>query len=103
MALAPSGRRHLAHGLDAVFVVSGGLASGVVGALLALTSVPVYPWYLATAPAWGLTAVQDQHLAGAVMWVGVSMVHLVVAAGLFVRWINASERAARRMEGRVAT
>jgi cytochrome c oxidase assembly factor CtaG len=101
MALAPAGRRHVARGIDTLFVVTGGLASGVVGALLALGPIPLYPWYLSTASTWGLSAVQDQHLAGAVMWVGTAMVHLAVAAWLFVQWVQASEREVRRLESRV--
>ncbi|HEV7611564.1 MAG TPA: cytochrome c oxidase assembly protein [Steroidobacteraceae bacterium] len=42
---------------------------GLLGAVLALASRPMFPWHFVTTQAWGLTPLQDQQLGGAVMWV----------------------------------
>jgi putative membrane protein len=78
--------------LFAVSTVSGGLA-----ALLTFSPAPWYASHLATTAAWGLTPLEDQQLAGLVMWVPGSVVYVGAVAWLFVRWMRSSElRAARR-------
>lgn len=80
-------------------VAAAGLAAFVaslVSVLLAATmTAATHPWYashLATAPAWGLTALQDQHLAAAIMWVPGGIVYLSAAGVAVYRWIRADER-----------
>ena len=52
---------------------------GLLGAVLALASRPLFfPHYLTTA-AWGLTPLQDQQLGGAIMWVPGMILFLFVA------------------------
>ena len=46
----------------------------VLGAFLAFSPEPWYPSYEATAPAYGLTALEDQQIGGLVMWVPGSFV-----------------------------
>jgi putative membrane protein len=78
--------------LFAVSVVSGGLA-----ALLTFSPAPWYASHLATTAAWGLTPLEDQQLAGLVMWVPGNVAYVGAVAWLFVRWMRSSElRAARR-------
>ena len=53
----------------------GGLLGGMVqmgflGALLTFASKPLYVTHALSAPSWGLTGLEDQQLAGLVMWVG---------------------------------
>ncbi|HEY0178828.1 MAG TPA: cytochrome c oxidase assembly protein [Dokdonella sp.] len=52
---------------------------GLLGALLTLSPRPVYAPHFLTTDAWGLTALQDQQLGGAIMWVPGCAVFLVVA------------------------
>ena len=52
----------------------------VLGALLTFASAPWYPSYGDRAAAWGLSALEDQQLAGAIMWVPGGLGYLV--AGL---------------------
>jgi putative membrane protein len=42
---------------------------GLLGALLTFATEPLYAHHLATAPAWGLSALQDQQLGGLICWV----------------------------------
>jgi cytochrome c oxidase assembly factor CtaG len=56
--------------------------TGLLGALLTFASAPWYPIYGSGPQAWGLTPLEDQQLAGLIMWVPMSAVFL--AAGLAV-------------------
>ena len=71
-----------------------------LGFLFAFASAPLYAVYSASASAWGLTPIQDQQLAGVIMWLPTGLIYLVAAGGLFLQWLQATERATQRVEGR---
>jgi putative membrane protein len=48
--------------------------SGMLGALITLAPRPLYDWYSAT-ELWGLSATDDQQLAGLLMWVPMGLVY----------------------------
>lgn len=53
-------------------LAAGTLASmqmGFLGAVLTLSSHPLFLWHLGLTGAWGLTPLEDQQLGGALMWV----------------------------------
>jgi putative membrane protein len=100
VALQPSGPRRLARGADVLYVFGGALQSGALGALLTFASSPIYPLYAHRTAAWGISPIADQQLAGLLMWVPSFLVYLLVAGGLFVGWLRASEREARRSDER---
>ncbi|HEY7503386.1 MAG TPA: cytochrome c oxidase assembly protein [Gemmatimonadales bacterium] len=79
--------------LFATMVYTGGL-----GALLTLGQAQWYPGYGDAAPLWGLTPLQDQQLAGLIMWVPGGISYLLAAAWLVVDWLRASELRAVRLE-----
>jgi cytochrome c oxidase assembly factor CtaG len=58
----------------------------------------LYPLYQAGAGLWGTSALADQQLAGAVMWVPPGLLYLVVIAVLAQRWFEDVERRMRRAE-----
>jgi putative membrane protein len=68
------------YGAGAMHVFLTMLHTNVLGALLTLTPVVMYPRQTADAPLFGLTALDDQQLAGLVMWVPGGVFYL--AAGL---------------------
>jgi putative membrane protein len=60
------------------------LHSSLLGSLMAFAEYPWYPIYtIATAP-WGLTPIDDQHLAGSIMWMPMGFVYL--GGALFSLW-----------------
>jgi putative membrane protein len=65
------------------------LHTSVLGALLAFAQSPWYDHYLTTAPAWGLDPLQDQQLAGLVMWVPGGLAYLGGALVLLARLLDA--------------
>jgi putative membrane protein len=52
---------------------------GLLGALLALAPKAIYAPHLATAQAWGLTPLEDQQLAGLIMWIPAGTIYLAAA------------------------
>lgn len=84
-----SGRRHRAPRPVAVLVVFvTGVQSTALGAVLVFASAVLYPTQTAGAPAWGLSPLDDQRLAGALMWVPPAIVYIVVMAVLLGRWFS---------------
>ena len=66
---------------------------GLLGALITFAGTPLYaPHFLTTTP-WGLSALQDQQLAGLVMWVPGAGFYLAAALFLLNRWMDGESRA----------
>jgi putative membrane protein len=67
---------------------------GLLGALLVFAPAPLYAHHLFTTHAWGLSALQDQQVAGLIMWVPAALPFLAAAARF--AWRAASARSAGR-------
>jgi putative membrane protein len=50
--------------------------SGLLGALITMAPYPIYAWYAGRTQAWGLGPLEDQQLAGLLMWVPMGLVYL---------------------------
>lgn len=83
-------------GLFAVFALA--VQGGVLGALITFAPTPWYPIHAPRVGAWGLTPLEDQQLAGLIMWVPAGLAYALVAAALFVAWLRAVDRDVRRRE-----
>jgi len=77
-------RAVLANNTPPVAAAAGVLAtfmiSGMLGGLLVLAPVQLYGWYGGYAQLWGLSAVEDQQLAGLAMWIPAGGVYLAAFA-----------------------
>ncbi len=73
------------------------LHTGVLGILLTLSPQVWYPQQAAFAAEWGLTPLEDQQLAGLVMWVPMGVIYTVAALAIAARWITDSSRESRPM------
>jgi putative membrane protein len=58
---------------------------GLLGAVITFARVPLYSAHMAVTEPWGLSALQDQQLAGLIMWVPASWPYLVAALALLAR------------------
>jgi putative membrane protein len=67
------------------------LAGSALGAALTFAAAPLYPLQAARAAAAGVPPLEDQQLAGVLMWVPPGVVYLVTMATLLVRWFAALE------------
>jgi putative membrane protein len=84
-------RRSLAVPAASALLFATALQSGALGAVLALAQRPLYPIHASVAPSWGLTPLEDQQLAGGLMWVPPGIVYVVVIAGLLAQWLGSFE------------
>ncbi|MBV9573958.1 MAG: cytochrome c oxidase assembly protein [Acidobacteriales bacterium] len=79
------------YGGGLAYVFTTILHTSVLGALLTFAPTPWYSSYITTAPAWGLTALEDQQLGGLIMWIPAGTLLLIVALVLLVKWMNESQ------------
>lgn len=67
---------------------------GLLGALITFAASPLYsPHFASTAP-WGLEALEDQQLAGLIMWAPSAALYLAAALFIAGRWLAREGRAA---------
>lgn len=67
---------------------------GLLGAILTFATVPLYAPHFLSAPAWGYTPLEDQQLAGLVMWAPAAALYLAAALTIAGRWLHAEGRTA---------
>jgi putative membrane protein len=77
-------------GLAVFCLFATALHSGFLGILLTFASGPLYPGQGAAAADWGLTPLEDQQLAGLVMWVPGGLVYAGAALALVALWVAGS-------------
>jgi putative membrane protein len=74
------------------------LQSAALGVLLLFAARPLYEIHRAGAHAWGSTPLEDQQLAGVLMWVPPTPVLFIAMSVLFVRWLHSIETRTRARE-----
>jgi cytochrome c oxidase assembly factor CtaG len=80
--------RKQSYGAGVLYVFGMALQSTLLGALLTFARAPWYTSHLGSTAEWGLTPLEDQQLAGLVMWVPGGLVYLMAALTLFGLWLN---------------
>jgi putative membrane protein len=96
-------RERLGNGLRILYVFATGLQSSLLGALLTFATRPLYAPHIDLAPAWGLEALEDQQIAGLLMWVPPAFLYLGVIVWLFGSWFEALGRRHDDRDEAVAT
>jgi putative membrane protein len=64
--------------------------TSILGALMALAPRVLYVAQTQTAMAWGLTPLEDQQLAGMIMWVPAGTIYAAAAMTMLALWIRGS-------------
>jgi len=82
----------LGYGAAVLYVFLTSLHSGVLGALLTFAPRLWYPIYAARTSRWGLSPLEDQQLAGLIMWIPAGVLFIVLGLGLFAAWLGEAER-----------
>jgi cytochrome c oxidase assembly factor CtaG len=93
IVLAPANRRRVGYGPSILYVASSAVVSGLPGALMIFAPRPLYDLGGAR-ELWNLTVLQDQQLAGILMWIPMDAVYFAVCGWLFLRWLTEAERRA---------
>jgi putative membrane protein len=88
----------MGYGAAVVYLFVTALHSGVLGALLTVSPRVLYAPYLAHHPA-GLTALEDQQLAGLLMWVPGGLAFVAGAVFLLAAWLRQADRLSRFKSG----
>jgi putative membrane protein len=81
-----------------VYMATTKLFVGALGMGLAFAPSALYPYYAHHARVWGISATDDQAIAGLVMAVEQSLVMGIALVALFMRALTESERAQQRRE-----
>ena len=83
------------YGVAVVFVFATAVHSEALGALLTFAPRVWYPLYAMRSSATGLDALEDQRLAGLIMWIPFGVIFLILGLGLFAAWLGEAERRAK--------
>lgn len=91
-------RRGRQHGTAIIFIFTTMMHSMALGVIIASSLVLLYPEYVERTRRWGVDPLEDQQLAGLIMWMPPGLIYVAAVAVLLVRWIAAAERRARQRE-----
>jgi putative membrane protein len=82
----------MGYGIAVLYVFTTGLHTGILGALFTLTDRVWFGIHEGRTASFGMTALEDQQLAGLIMWIPAGVVFILVALALFAAWLGESER-----------
>jgi cytochrome c oxidase assembly factor CtaG len=71
-----------------LYLFTTSLHTTVLGALLTFSSRLWYPLYASSTAMWGLTPLEDQQLAGLIMWVPANLTYLLAALVIAAAWLK---------------
>lgn len=98
LVIDPRPRRRLGYAPAMVLSFAVMLQSAALGAAIAFSPAVLYPAYSAGASLWHVSALGDQQLAGALMWIPPGGLYLVTIVALGGRWFRDVERRMHRRE-----
>jgi putative membrane protein len=88
------------YGLAVLWLFATAMHTSLLGALLTVSPRAWYPLYVASAGG-RLPALEDQQLAGLIMWIPSGTIHTAAGLALFAAWLHAAgRRAAHRVRAR---
>ncbi len=86
--LSPAQERRLPDAIQMLYLFLETLPMFIVGALLSLSDEAIYAFYLRAPRIISMSAVEDQSMAGLIMWIGGSFFYLGALTIVFFRWAN---------------
>ena len=82
----------MGYGMAVVYTFVTAIHSGALGALIAFSPNVWYPIYIETTSKWGLNPLEDQQLAGFLMWIPAGVILSILGVALFAAWLGEAER-----------
>jgi putative membrane protein len=82
------------YGLAVLFVFATAVHTSILGALISVAPRLLYSIYSARAASVGFAPLEDQELAGLIMWVPSGAFFLLTALALFAAWLGEAEKRA---------
>lgn len=98
VVFSPMGRLRLGRGAGVLYLFTTSLHAMALGVFMTLAPRPWYGFYADTTPALGLSPLEDQQIAGAIMWMPAGLVYVALAALIFTYWLRETETATARIE-----
>ncbi len=92
LVIEPSGRRRMGYSVTLLYVSVIAVLSGLPGALMILSPVALFKADGYASGVWGLTPLEDQQIAGLIMWIPAGIFFLVPIAVLFVKALQSADR-----------
>ncbi len=77
--------------LRLLYIFAGLILNSWLGAMIVLSGERWYSFYDTTTALWGLTPLDDQRLAGLIMWVPGGAIHLLAMTVVFFAWMGTGE------------
>ncbi|MFL5462204.1 MAG: cytochrome c oxidase assembly protein [Gemmatimonadales bacterium] len=75
-----------------LYLFTTALHTSLLGVLLTFSDRVWYPLYQSSTAPWGLTPLEDQQLAGLIMWIPGGVAYLVAALAIAASWLRESGR-----------
>ena len=97
-ALIHHGPNAVGYGLAVLYLFLIALHSQLLGVLMTFARSIWYTAYAQTTQSWGLSPLQDQQLAGLIMWIPAGVVYIIAALALMAGWMREAEARAVRRE-----
>jgi putative membrane protein len=85
----PRRSRRVAVGVATLYLFAAGLQCTLLGAFITFARHPWYAAHYGTTAAWGLSPLEDQQLAGMIMWIPAGFVYLVALLPLVLPLLRA--------------
>jgi cytochrome c oxidase assembly factor CtaG len=70
-------------------------------AIMSASTVMAASWYESLGRQWGPSPLEDNHMAGGILWASGDIVALILLSVLFAQWVRQSEREAAREDRRL--
>ncbi len=103
MLFKPTHKKHIRYGIGVLYLFTTGLQTSALGALLVFARQPWYPDYAAGAVSLGVLPLDDQQLAGLIMWLPGGVLYTIASALCFMAWLNAFDHETSRRAYRAPT
>jgi cytochrome c oxidase assembly factor CtaG len=94
VVMSKSSRAKLDYGARALFVATAATLSGLPGALMLLASRRLYAAHGEGSAQFGLSPLEDQQIAGLLMWIIAGFAYTAIVLALTYRWLKESDRRA---------
>jgi cytochrome c oxidase assembly factor CtaG len=101
-ALAPRTRQRLHFGSSIVYLFTAATATGILGAMISMSTVPWYVVHARWTASWGLTPLEDQQIAGLIMWIPAAIIYLGALVPTVIRTLSNRARVPSAAGTRVA-
>jgi putative membrane protein len=85
------GKRRMSYGAGILYLFPAKITGFVIGAALSMAQTPWYQTYIAAPRLWGLSALDDQQLAGLIMWIFGGLLYIFPLLLLVVMMIQEDE------------